>query len=117
MKNKFVKRVILGTLLAAAPMGALFGKAGLAIFAGALWGSANLFLLKLLVQKMVLPGKKDLLRIALLALLKCPLLYGAGYFLLKIPQFPPVYLFLGFSLLFVMMGLMSFKVTLLKRVP
>lgn len=114
VKSKFIDRVIVGALLVAAPLGLFCGYQGLAICAGALWGSANLYTLKHLVLKL-LSDKKEYLKITLLALLKCPLLYAGGYVLLKVPAFSAMYLFIGFSLLFVMMALLGFKVTLLRR--
>ncbi len=115
MKSNFIDRVILGTLIIAAPLGIFCGNEGRAIFVGALWGSANLFILKHLVLKMMATSKKEYLQICLLGLLKCPILYLGGYVLLKVPTLSPTYLFIGFSLLFVMMALRACKVTLLKR--
>ena len=115
MKSNFIDRVILGTLIIATPLGLFCGNEGRAICAGALWGAANLYILKHLVLKMMANGKKEYLQICLLCLLKCPILYLGGYVLLKIPSLPPLYLFIGFSLLFVMTALWACKVTLLKR--
>ena len=114
MKSSFIDRVILGTLVLAAPLGLFCGNEGRAIFVGALWGSANLYILKHLVLKMM-AGKKKYLQICLLGLLKCPILYLGGYVLLKVPSLPPLYLSMGFSLLFVMTALWACKVTLFKR--
>lgn len=115
MKSNFIDRVIICALIVAAPLGIFCGDNGLAICAGALWGSANLYVLKHLVLKMLATGKKEYLKISLLCLVKCPLLYAGGYLLLDMPSLPSLYLFIGFSLLFVMMALLRFKVTLLKR--
>lgn len=64
------------------------------ILAGALWSSANLFLIKNLVQEYF--TRK---RILFTLVLKFPLLYGAGYYLLTLSDFPPWNLVLGFSLI------------------
>jgi hypothetical protein len=73
---------------------------GVAIFAGALWGSVNLFFLKLLMQSLLLQRAKNRLKLALLVCIKCPLLYLAGYGLLKTKYLPPLYLLVGFSIIF-----------------
>lgn len=116
VKSNFIDQVIIGTLILAAPLGIFCGREGQAICAGALWGSANLYILKHLVLSMLATGKKDYIKIFMLFMLKCPLLYAGGYVLLKVPSLSPIYLFIGFSLLFVMMALRAFKLTLLKKV-
>lgn len=115
VKSNFIDKVIIGTLIIAAPLGIFCGREGQAMCAGALWGSANLYILKHLVLSLLAVGKRDYIKICVLFILKCPLLYAGGYVLLKVPSLSPIYLFIGFSILFVMMGLRAFKVTLLKR--
>ena len=115
MKSRFIDRVIMSTLVIALPLALFWGSKGQAICLGALWGSANLFVLKHLVLKMLDKNKKNYLHISLLCLLKCPILYVGGYLLLEVPSLPPAYLLLGFSLLFVMMTLYAFKTVLRKK--
>lgn len=109
MKSKFIDHVIVGTITLAALLCLTGGNKGVAILVGAIWGAANLFILKHLIPKLLTPGKKDVAKIVSLASLKCPLLYAAGYALLRVPKLPASYLLLGFSLIFVMMVLIGMK--------
>lgn len=70
---------------------------------GGIWGSINLYLLKYLLQSLLLPGSKNYAKIALLAAVKFPLLYVAGYFALAIFGLSPYYSLLGFSLIFLVL--------------
>ncbi|RME31258.1 MAG: hypothetical protein D6800_00965 [Candidatus Zixiibacteriota bacterium] len=72
--------------------------ATLAFLSGAVWGMMNLILLTGLVRSMLRPGKVDLQRAVVFGVLKFPLLYAAGFFLLKVRHFDPVVLLAGFSL-------------------
>jgi hypothetical protein len=70
------------------------------IFVGCGWGCLNLFfLINLITETTNLEGinKK---RVLLLVLLKFPLLYLTGYFLLRINYFPVTSLLVGFTLIF-----------------
>lgn len=75
----------------------------LAIFSGGVWGIVNLIFLSSLVRSAIHPGEIDKLKVAGLALVKFPLLYLSGYFLLKVQQFQPLHLVIGFSLLLAVM--------------
>ncbi len=77
----------------------------LAVFSGGVWGIINLIFLSSLVRTAIHPGEIDKLKVAGLALVKFPLLYVSGYFLLKVPQFEPLYLVMGFSVLLAVMVL------------
>jgi len=69
----------------------------LAILSGAVWGILNLKLISLLVKYTLRPEGPDAKRAIGLALIKFPLLYLSGYFLLRIPGFPVLSLLIGFS--------------------
>jgi len=69
----------------------------LAVFSGAVWGLLNLMFLAGVVRATIRAGGVDTARLVGFALIKFPLLYAAGYGLLKVPQFEPLHLLIGFS--------------------
>ena len=77
----------------------------LAFFFGGVWGMVNLLMLKRLVTLAIRPDGVDLPSVIILALIKFPLLYVAGFFLLKIEQFETIHLVYGFSSVLVVMVL------------
>jgi hypothetical protein len=107
-KLKFIDQVMICALVVAAPMGIFWGYSGLAVCVGTVWGVANLFVLKKLVFHLF-SGTKAYFKMTLLFFMKCPILYVIGYMLLKEPLLPSMYLFAGFSMIFVMMGLLGLK--------
>jgi hypothetical protein len=111
MGVEFIYRVIKTTLVLAV-LGFLFltvyydFKFGGGILAGAAWGCLNLLFLTHLITEIFSPGKEiQKGKVILVALVKFPLLYAAGFLLLKIRYFPAESLVIGFSLLFVVMFL------------
>ena len=72
----------------------------LAIFTGGVWGIINLIFLSALVRSTIRPEGANKFRAAGLLLIKFPLLYLSGYFLLKVSQFEPFHLMIGFTSLF-----------------
>lgn len=68
----------------------------LAVFSGGVWGIINLVFISALVRT-VLRQDVNKLRALGLASIKFPLIYASGYFLLKIPQFDPLFLLIGSS--------------------
>lgn len=110
MELEFINRVIKTTLILAGvaliAVGFYYGLPyGLGIFAGAVWGCVNLFFLKQLVRNWLVVGPKDHLKIYTILGIKFPLLYLAGYGLLRIKYLPPLNLLLGFSLIFLVIFL------------
>jgi len=77
----------------------------LGFLSGGIWGMVNIFFITGLVRASIRPEGVDVIRTAGLAVVKFPLLYLAGYFLLKVPRFEPLQLLVGFSLLFAVMVL------------
>jgi len=69
----------------------------LAVFSGGVWGMLNLLFLSKLVKVSLRPEGADRNKTLLIAVFKFPVLYAAGYFLLKIPQFEPLMLVIGFT--------------------
>lgn len=76
----------------------------LSVFFGALWGCANLYIIKELVKSIFLPvagGSRNYTKIALCLIAKFPLLYLGGYIFLASSEFSPLYSLIGFSLIFI----------------
>jgi hypothetical protein len=103
MENNFIGNTLkitlalaLATSLITTFYSGIFDAAGLLL--GALWGMANLYFIKVSLEKWLAPGARDHLVLFAFLQLKFPLLYLAGYGLLKI--FSPLYLILGSSLIF-----------------
>jgi len=69
----------------------------LAVFSGGVWGLINLIFLSQLVRTVIRPGKIDVKRAVGLGVIKFPLLYLAGYFLVSVDRFDPLLLLAGFS--------------------
>lgn len=106
----FISRTI-KTTGAVLLLGLLFGLyyfgpwPALAFFSGGVWGMLNIIFLTGLVRMTIRPDGVDTSRAIGMAVIKFPLLYLAGYFLLKVPQFEPLHLLAGFSVLFVVIVL------------
>lgn len=71
----------------------------LGICLGMLWGSINLYMIKQLMQCVLIAENRNLLKILAYILIKFPLLYFLGYGLLSMPYFSPWSLLIGFSLI------------------
>ena len=111
MGVEFIHRVIKTSLVLAA-LGFLFVTVyyrfefGAGILAGTVWGCLNLLFLTHLITEVFSPGKEVRKgTVIAIALVKFPLLYAAGYLLLRINYFPAISLLSGFTLLFVVMFL------------
>ena len=111
MGVEFINRVI-KTSLVLAILGFLFVtvyydfKFGAGILAGAVWGCLNLLFLTHLITEVFSPGKEVKKgKVIIIALVKFPLLYAAGYLLLRINYFPAISLLSGFTLIFLVMFL------------
>ncbi|MDD4050398.1 MAG: hypothetical protein PHR28_00685 [candidate division Zixibacteria bacterium] len=77
----------------------------LAVFSAGVWSMINLLFLAALVRTAVRPGHIDKLRTAGLAVLKFPLLYLSGYFLVTLPIFRIVPILIGLSSVLAVMSL------------
>ncbi len=111
MGLEFIHRVIKTSLVVSA-LGFLFVtvyfdfKFGGGILAGAIWCSLNLLFLTHLITEVFTPAKEVKKgKVVMIALIKFPLLYAAGYLLLKINFFPAESLLSGFTLIFLVMFL------------
>ena len=69
----------------------------LAILSGTVWGMLNLMFLMTLIRSSIRPEGADTGRTVTLIVIKFPILYLAGYCLLKIYVFQPLDLLLGAS--------------------
>lgn len=110
MENKFISRVInLTASLAVIGCAVAYlywdGLAAMGLGLGAIWGCLNLYFLKKLLEEYVtLPSKEGLKCYTWMAI-KFPLLYVAGYGLLRV--FAILSLVCGFSLLFIAIFLLG----------
>ena len=77
----------------------------LAFLSGGIWGMVNRIFITGLIRVTIRPEGVDISKAIGLGIVKFPLLYGAGYFLLKVPQFEPLHLLAGFSLLLIIIVL------------
>ncbi|MFH1374109.1 MAG: hypothetical protein ABII79_09965 [bacterium] len=77
----------------------------LAVLSGGVWGMINLMFLAALIRTSLRPEQVDKLKVAGWILIKFPLLYAAGYFLIRVEQFEPLHLLIGFSTLLAVMVL------------
>lgn len=77
----------------------------LAVFSGGVWGLVNFILLSAFIRSVAVIGEVDKVRTVVLAMIKFPLLYLAGYGLLLVPQFGMYQLVSGFSIIMVVMFL------------
>jgi hypothetical protein len=78
---------------------------GLGFLIGSTWSLINLFFIRSLIKEVLSPEGVRKTMLAVLALLKFPLLYVAGYYLVKSEVFPIYSLMAGFSLVFVVIVL------------
>ena len=67
---------------------------------GALWSIANLYLIKVLIEKVITLDKRPAGPVALLVLVKFPLLYGLGFLILSWGWYDVLAPLIGFSLPF-----------------
>lgn len=70
----------------------------LSLLSGGVWSIVNLLFLSKLVRAAIKPGQIDTLTVAGFALIKFPLLYVSGYFLVQATFFDLRFLLVGFSL-------------------
>jgi hypothetical protein len=69
----------------------------LAVLSGGVWGMLNLLFITALVRTTMRPEGAETMKAIGMALIKFPLLYGAGFGLLMVPEFNPIYLLAGFG--------------------
>ena len=77
----------------------------LALFTAGIWSMINLIFLSILIRSAVRPDGIDKMRVLGLLLIKFPLLYAAGFFILLTPIFRPIPLIIGFSAVLIVMVL------------
>jgi biotin transporter BioY len=73
---------------------------GLGLFLGTAWGCLNLFFITQTIVEAFSLKKPDKKKLILILLVKFPLLYSAGYILLRLKYFPVESLLIGFTLIF-----------------
>lgn len=77
----------------------------LAYFSGGVWGMINLMMITSLVRYLIRPEGVDTTAVIILSLIKFPLLYVSGYFLMKVEVFDIKHLVYGFSTVLLIMVL------------
>lgn len=107
MNLNFINRIIKHTLLLAIiclVMGFFYHFSyGTGILLGAMWSCLNLLFMKNLLQQWLTLKARSYIKTSVLAVIKFPLLYLAGYQLLKISYFQASSLIIGFSLIFIVL--------------
>lgn len=73
---------------------------GMGLFLGTVWGCLNLFFITQLITEALSLKKPNKVKVWLILLVKFPLLYSAGYFLLRLQYFRVESLLAGFTLIF-----------------
>ena len=73
---------------------------GLGLFLGTVWGCLNLFFITQLIIEAISLKKPNKGKVILILLVKFPLLYFAGYALLRLRYFSAESLIIGFTLIF-----------------
>lgn len=104
MRIEFIEDVIKATLAVSFIAGAFLSffidlPSGLGVLAGAVWSCANLFFIKALLQSFIGVRNKNKITIGSILLIKFPLLYLIGYWLLNSNYLPAESLLIGFSLI------------------
>lgn len=102
MNPKFIDRIIKSTLIAAVvlfPFLALYMGIGfgLSVLFGAIWGCLNLLAIKIIIISLVTEKKRNVKLGVIVLILKLPVLYGLGYFLITRDYLSPAGLLWGFS--------------------
>jgi len=101
-ENNFVTRTLKTTGLVAL-LSLAFGsfyygfRPSLSVFTGIIWGMINLYFLALLVRSSLRPQGADKASALVFMLIKFPLLYLSGYFLMTNQYFDPLLLVIGFT--------------------
>ena len=106
MDTKFIDRIIKSTLAATAiffPFLALYIGIdfALAVLFGAIWSCLNLWGIKIVVTSLISTGPRRLFLGLGVLFFKLPILYGAGYLLLRWQYLSVGGLLIGFSAIFV----------------
>lgn len=86
----------------------------LAVLSAGIWSMINLYFLSALVRTVVRPDGVDKMAALGLGLIKFPLLYAAGYFLLTADIFRPIPLVIGFTTILAVMVLKAVARAVLK---
>lgn len=112
---EFLQKAIRATCIFAVlltPLAFFFSgiSAAFGLIFGAACGSVNLLLIKHLATSLM-PGNRNMLRIAGLIAIKFPLFYTLGYLVLAYTGVSPLYSLVGFSLIFIALGCTSMRLS------
>jgi hypothetical protein len=86
----------------------------LSVFTGIVWGMINLYFLALLIRATLKPGEIDKQSALIILLIKFPLLYISGYFIVTSEYFNPLLFLAGFTVILLVIVLKAFGRTILK---
>ncbi len=86
----------------------------LSVFTGIIWGMINLYFLSLLIRATLKTGEIEKTSALILLLIKFPLLYVSGYFMIVSDYFQPILLLTGFTLVLLIIVLKAVGRTILK---
>jgi len=86
----------------------------LSVFTGIVWGMINLYFLALLIRTTLKPGEIDKQSALVILLLKFPLLYISGYFIVTSDYFNPLLFLAGFTVVLLVIVMKALGRTLLK---
>jgi len=86
----------------------------LSVFTGIVWGMINLYFLALLIRTTLKPGEIDKQSALVILLLKFPLLYISGYFIVTSDYFHPLLFLAGFTVVLLVIVMKAVGRTLLK---
>lgn len=98
-----VKKTVLSFLLGLSAFSAYFTFSETIWFmAGSLWAIANLFFLKQFLYELLLKNPKNFLKLSLLVIVKFPILYGLGFWMLYSQGGSAWSLLAGFSFILIL---------------
>ena len=103
MESKFISRMIILSLLTSFLISVVFSfffSKTMSIFIGTLLGCLNLTLLSKVLSIYLIEKHENKLKLIGMVGLKFPVLYYIGYLVLKSRYVDPLYLLMGFSLIF-----------------
>jgi hypothetical protein len=104
--HEFLKRIFRSAMVLSLGLGVIvafyFGwRIGVDFGIAALWGTLNLRFIQMLTIEATRPGGVHWGRVGIAALLKFPLLYGAGFLFVRLAHPRPIALLCGLSLVYV----------------
>jgi hypothetical protein len=106
MNLDYINRIVKTSLILAAVIFPFLGvyvriSFGIAYILGCIWGCLNLIAIRFLITQVITPDPKNNILIAIIILVKFPVIYGLGYLLVIWDYLPLAGLVWGFSSLLI----------------